>query len=143
MKKAVYSNRIDDQIISHENHMLSVYTQQIKKYMPVFEEIGYSLKVGLVWKSLSRNITTFQRQSFQNGYQCYVYCAVQKDDKDVNIPSTDGEADYYSLSTAWMVSSIYREFYRLNVSLCVSMDDVASDLNDFLSQLKHIGLIAE
>ena len=138
MKKAVYSNRIDDQIISHENHMLSVYTQQIKKYIPVFEEIGCSLKVGLMWKSLSRNTTTFHRESFQNGYQCYIYCVVQKDDKDVNIPSTDGEADYYSLSTAWMVSSIYREFYRLNVSLCVSMDDVASDLKGFLSQLKHI-----
>ena len=50
----------------------------------------------------------------------------------------DGETDYYSLSTAWMVSSIYREFVRLIVSLCVSMDDVASDLNGFLSQLKHI-----
>ena len=138
MKKVVYSNRIDDQIISHENHMLSVYTQQIKKYMPIFEEIGCSLKVGLMWKSLWGNTTTFQRESFQNGYQCYIYCVVQKDDKDVNIPSTDGEADYYSLSTAWMVSSIYRKFYRLNVSLCVSMDDVTSDLNGFLSQLKHI-----
>lgn len=138
MKKSVYSDRIDAQIISHENHLLAEYTREIKKHMPAFEEIGYNLKLGLMWKSLSRNTTTFQRESFQNGYQCYVYCTVQKDDADVNIPSTDGEVDYYSLSTAWMISSIYREFYRLNVSLYVSMDDVDADLNGFLSQLKHI-----
>ena len=137
MKRIVYTNRIDNQIISHENHMLAMYTWQIKKYIPIFEKNGYSLKVGLMWKSLSRNNVTFQRENFQNGYQCYVYCVVQKDNKEVQIPSTDGEADYYSLSTAWMVSSIYREFCWLNLSLCVSMDDVDSDLNGFLSQIKH------
>lgn len=138
MKKTEYSNRIDDQIIAHENHMLGVYTQQIKKYIPLFEERGCSLRVGLMWKSLPRNTTVFQRESFRNGYQCYIYCVVQKDDRDVHIHSIDGEADYYSLSTAWLVSSIYREFYKLTVSLCVSIDDVDADLNSFLTQLKHI-----
>lgn len=36
-----------------------------------------------------------QRGSFRNGYQCYVYCEVQKDGKEVRIDSTDGGGDIY------------------------------------------------
>ena len=77
-----------------------------------------------------------QRGSSQNGYECYVYCDIQKDGKVVCIDSFDGEVDYYLLSTAWMISSIFRHFWKLNVTLCTSMDDIEDDLNDFLLQLK-------
>ena len=50
MKKMVYTNKIDDEIIFHENNMLALYLEKAKKYMPFFEESGYSLKVGLMWK---------------------------------------------------------------------------------------------
>ena len=46
-----------------------------------------------------------------------------------------GEADYYPLSTAWMVSSIFGKFFKLNVELYANTDDADADLNDFLSQL--------
>lgn len=138
MKELVYTGKIDGQIIHHEGHMLALYTEAIKKYIPFFNEYGCSLKVGLMWELLPGDIVSFQRGVFQNGYRCYVYCAVQKDNKDVHIVSTDGEADYYSLSTAWMVSSISRKFCKLTVSLFVSIDDVDTDLRGFLSQLiKH------
>ena len=44
MKKMVYTNKIDDEIIFHENNMLALYLEKAKKYMPFFEESGYSLK---------------------------------------------------------------------------------------------------
>lgn len=78
MKKMVYTNKIDDEIIFHENNMLALYLEKAKKYMPFFEKSGYSLKVGLMWKYFPRDTIILQRGSFQNGYQCYVYCVVQK-----------------------------------------------------------------
>lgn len=137
MKKIVYTNKIDDQIISHENHMLELYIEAIKEYIPRFEEKGYSLKVGLMWNCFPSDTVIFQRCSFQNGYQCYVYCVVQKDGNEVRIGSIDGEADYYPLSTEWMISSICRNFRKLNVMLYESADDIDADLNDLFSQLKH------
>ena len=137
MKKMVYTNKMDDEIIFHENNMLALYLEKIKKYMPLFEESGYSLKVGLMWKYFPRDTVILQRGSFQNGYQCYVYCVVQKDGNEVRIGSIDGEADYYPLSTAWMISSIFRKFFKLNAELYANTDDADADLNDFLSQLKY------
>ena len=137
MRKMVYTNKIDNYIISHENHMLALYKEKIKKYEPLFEEKGYSLKVGFMWDLFPGNSVTFQREKFKDGYQCYVYCVVQNDNNDVHIASVDGEADYYSLSTTWMISSIFRKFCRLSVTLCVSIDDVDTDLMEILSELKH------
>lgn len=82
-----------------------------------------------MWDSYPRNTLAFQRGSFGNGYQCYVYCVVQKDDNYVCIASIDGEADYYTLSTTWMISSIFRKIYKLYVTLYVNMDSVDADLD--------------
>ena len=43
MKKMGYTNKIDVDIISHENNMLALYIEKVKKYLPFFEESGYSL----------------------------------------------------------------------------------------------------
>lgn len=53
------------------------------------------------------------RLPFKNGYECYIYCEVQKDGKEVHIESNDGEADYYALSASWIISSIERSFLKL------------------------------
>ena len=138
MKKMVYTNKIDDVIVFHENNMLALYLDKIREYMPLFEKSGYSLKVGLMWKCFPRDTVILQRERFQNGYQCYVYCVVQKDGNEVRIGSIDGEADYYSLSTAWMISAMFRDLLKLNVTLYEKMSDVAAELNDFLSKCKSI-----
>ena len=130
----VYTKGIDNQIISHENQMLVLYNKKIKKYMPLFEENGYYLKMGLMWKYFPRDTVILQRGRFQNGYECYVYCVVQKDGNEVRVDAIDGEADYYPLSTAWMVSSIVRKFFKLKVELYANTD---ADLSDFASQLKY------
>lgn len=135
MKKMAYTNKIDDDIIHHENNMLALYLEKVNKYIPLFEEKGYSVKVGLMWRYLPKDTVTLQRGNFQNGYQCYVYCVIQKDGHEIRICSIDGEADYYPLSTAWMISSIFRKIFTLNVELYANTDDADVDLNDFLSQL--------
>ena len=137
MKKMTYTKRIDNLIISHENNMLALYIKKVKRYMPLFEKSGYSLKVGLMWKYFPKETVILQRETFKNGYQCYVYCEVQKDGEEVCVDCVDGEADYYSLSTAWMISSIFRKFFKLDVELYENTDDADVDLNDFLTQLKN------
>lgn len=136
MKKITYTNKIDDQIIAHEDCMLDVYREAIKKHTPFFEKMGCSLSVGLMWSYFPKDNVLLQRGSFKNGYQCYVYCVVQKDGKDVCVNSIDGEADYYSLSTAWMISSVSRNFFKLKVLLYDDVDEVDVDLSDLFSQLQ-------
>ena len=137
MKNKVYTKEIDNQIISHENQMLALYNKKIKKYMPLFEKNGYYLKTGLMWKCFPKDTVILQRGRFHNGYECYVYCVVQKDGNEVRVDAIDGEADYYPLSTAWMVSSIVRKFFKLKVELYANTDDADADLSDFASQLKY------
>lgn len=136
MKKMVYTKEIDDVIISHEKNVLALYLERLEDYRPLFEEHGYSLKVNLCWLYFPKPAVMLQRGNFKNGYSCYVTCAVQKYGKDVDVPSTDGEVDYYTLSAAWGVSSICRNFFKLTVSLWDDIDDdLDDDLNDFLSRL--------
>ena len=135
MEKMIYTNSIDNEIIVHENKMLALCLEKANQYKTLFWERGYSLQLGLMWKHFSKDPITLQRTKFQNGYQCYVYCVVQKDGDDVCISSFDGETDYYILSTAWMISSIFRSIFKLKVELYENTDDVDTDLNDFLSQL--------
>ena len=85
MKKMIYTKELDEQIISHEDHMLALYLEKIKEYKPLFEENGVSLKTGLMWSCFPNDTAGFQRTPFQNGYQCYVYCTVLKDGKEVQI----------------------------------------------------------
>lgn len=37
MKKMIYTKELDEQIISHEDHMLALYLEKIKEYKPLFE----------------------------------------------------------------------------------------------------------
>lgn len=139
MKKMLYTKKLDEQIISHEDHMLALYLEKIKGYEPLFEENGVSLKAGLMWSYFPNDNAGFQRTPFRNGYRCYVYCAVLKDGTEVHVDSADGEADYYPLSAQWMISSVFRSFFKLHVTLYEDMEDLETDLNGFLTQLRCAG----
>lgn len=47
----------------------------------------------------------------------------------------DGEADYYSLSAAWMVSAIEKNFFKTKVSLYSDTDDAENDIKDLFRLL--------
>ena len=108
MKKMIYTKELDEQIIFHEDHMLALYLEKIKEYKPLFEENGVSLKTGLMWSCFPNDTAGFQRTPFQNGYQCYVYCTVLKDGKEVQIDSADGEADYSNIMLRCMRTRMIR-----------------------------------
>lgn len=55
--------------------------------------------------------------------------------KEVHIESNDGEADYYALSASWIISSIERSFFKINVSLCSATDDIENDMKEMFQLL--------
>lgn len=138
MTRMAYSTQFVNQIIDHEDDMLSMYAQKIQEYIPSFQKLGYSLRLGLLWINPVHKCKAFSRIKYQNGYQCYVYCSVQKNGEDVTIANTDGEAEYYPLSAEWMISSISRRWFRLIVSFYKSVDDVDEDLQEFLFHLNRM-----
>ena len=132
--KMIYSKQMDSEIYAHEKKMLDIYAQKIQEHSRCFEDRGYELKYGLIWKMALSESTFMSRLDFQNKYECYVYCAVQKNGRDICVNSNNGEADYYSLSTAWMVSSIRKRWGKLEVELFLDIDDVNTEIEEFLRQ---------
>lgn len=137
MKQLNYSEQLDDQIIEQENEMLSGYTQHIEKYKMKFEELGFTLNVGLFWKYFSKDNIMYQRIGFRNGYECYVYYVVEKDGRPVRISSDDGDADYYELSSSTMISCLTKHgILKVKIVLFSDIDEtVDSDLTGFLELL--------
>ena len=111
-KYGPYDKSKAQRIINHEGIMLETYAKIISSYSPLFEQYNCSLEVGLFWIDFPAAKRSNRRLPFHVGYACYVYCEVQRDGKEVHINSIDGEADYYSLSAAWMVSSVDRDFLK-------------------------------
>ena len=85
-----------------------------------------------MWKSFFDDVVSFNRIEFKNGYECFVFCTVQKEARDVAVISSDGEANYYPLSTAWKVSWIKRSFFKLKVLMMDELYDINSHLEDLL-----------
>ena len=59
------------------------------------------MEVGYGWENFLKKEHSTNRLPFKNGYECYIYCEVQKDGTEVRIGSNDGEVDYYVLSVSW------------------------------------------
>ena len=114
--KFAYDKSKAQRIINHEDIMLKTYSKIISTYTSLFEQYDCSLKVRLFWIDFSTERRSNRRLPFRIGYACYVCCEVQRDGKEVQVKSADGEADYYSLSATWMVSSIERSFLKAKVS---------------------------
>ena len=134
--KFVYDKKEDQRNITHEGMMLEAYAKAVACYSPLFAQYGCSLEVSLYWVDFSTRKGYGHRLPFRIGYACYVCCEVQRDGKVVHVKSTDGEADYYTLSTEWMVSSIDRNFFQTKVSL-YSDADKAEDMEELLRKLSN------
>ncbi len=135
--KFEYDQREAQRIRNHEDIMLESYSKIISSYSSLFEQYDCSLEVRLFWIDFSTKKRSDRRLPFHIGYACYVCCEVQRDGKEVNVKSIDGEADYYSLSATWMVSSINRWFFKINVSLYSDTDDIENDMNELLQMLSN------
>lgn len=110
--KFTYDKSKSQSIINHENIMLETYSKIIDSYSSLFEQYDCSLDVSIFWFDFSTEKRSNRRLPFHIGYTCYVCCEVQRDGKEVQVKSADGEADYYSLSATWAVSSIEKTFLK-------------------------------
>ncbi len=132
-----YDKSKAQRIISHEDIMLKTYSKIISTYSSLFEQYNCSLKVRLFWIDFSTDKRSDRRLPFHVGYACYVCCEVQRDGKEVQVKSVDGEADFYLLSATWMVSSIERSFFKAKVSLYSDTDDTESDIKELFRLLSN------
>ena len=133
----VYDKSKEQSIINHEDIMLETYSKIISGYAPLFEQYNCSLDVKLFWFDFSTEKRSNRRLPFHVGYACYVCCEVQKNGKEVYVKSVDGEADYYSLSATWMVSSIERNLFKTKVLLYSDMDDTEKDMKELFQLLSN------
>lgn len=137
LMKFVYTSDKDDEIVKHEKIMLEKCSNILDSYRAIFKEYNCSLEVGYGWENFLKKEHSTNRLPFKNGYECYIYCEVQKDGTEVRIGSNDGEVDYYVLSVSWTVSSIERRFFKLNVSLSSDTDDIENDMNELFQLLSN------
>lgn len=135
--KFVYDASKIQSIINHEDIMFEKYSKIISSYLSLFDQYDCSLEVRLFWVDFSTKKRSNRRLPFDVGYACYVYCEVQRDGKEVHVKSIDGEADYYSLSATWMVSSIERIFLKAKVSLYSNTDDIKNDMKELFQLLSN------
>lgn len=131
----IYTTQKDNSIIKHEELMLKKYSDIIDEYKEPFKKYNCSLKIGHIWTNFVENKSYDSRPPFKNGYQCHIYCEVQRNGKEIHIKSTDGEVDYYALSSSWVISAIERYFFKLKVSLCSATDDIKSDIEELYKLL--------
>ena len=117
--------------------MLKKYSEILETFRKQLERYDCSLEIGMRWTNFLKNEYSVNRLPFKNGYECYIYCEVQKDGKEVCIKSNDGEVDYYPLSASWIISSITRQFFKIKVSLCLATDDINEDINMLFQLLSN------
>ena len=135
--KFAYDKSKAQRIINYEDIMLKTYSKIISTYTSLFEQYDCSLKVRLFWIDFSTEKCSDRRLPFHVGYACYVCCEVQRDGKEIQVKSVDGEADFYLLSATWMVSSIERSFLKAKVSLYSDTDDIENDMKELFRLLSN------
>lgn len=133
-----------EEIKCFETEMFKKYKEIVDLYVPLFYKSECTLKLELGWTNSLRKTWSAEGLPLINGYECCVYCIIEKNGKEVHIKSDDGEADYYVLEASWMISLVCRRFHKLRVSLFYeSVNNVDNDLKHLLSQLKNIEEILE
>lgn len=138
-----YSAKKSVRIETHEARMLNAYAQALKQYEPEIERHGCSLKVNLCWRDpVSGNTELTQRPAFQEGYVCWVHCALQRDGENAYVNYIfDGERiGKCELSRKWRISEIFWGYVGQRVFLQTKVtEDMIYDMQNILSDL-HMGV---
>lgn len=134
----IYASDKDEIIIKHEEIMLKKYSNIILGYKSKFEPYNCSLKVGCGWMNLLKKEHLTNRLPFKNGYECYVYCRVERNGEVIRYEDKEGEVDYYDLSLSWNISLISRFFFHLNVFLYTDTADVIEEMERLLKIAKDL-----
>lgn len=128
-----------EEIINYENENFKMYTNIMNRYFGLFKKRGYTLKVDMRWKNFYDKTWSVERLPMQAGYECHIFCIVEKNGKEVVVKSTyGGETVYYPLVSDWEINFIYRRFNRLKVRYSPVTDGVVDELDDLLLQLNDV-----
>lgn len=132
-----YKPSLDSFIEFYEKQMFEKYNKLIEKYYSSFNEFGCSLRVKIFWSDFFSQKCSDERLKFHNGYERYVCCEVIRNDSVVNIISDDGEADYYTLETSFIITSIEKHIFKLKVKFYPGNPDFDAELKHFIKMLKN------
>lgn len=133
-----FDKRKEKELFDFELEMFAKYKKLIGSYNHLFEEAGCELNLRMEWRNENQKIYSRNRISIENGYGCYIQCLVEKGGDVIKVKCNDGEADYYLIETSWMISSVYRYFRKLRVSLYTDLEDVDSDISELLTQSREL-----
>lgn len=123
-------------IRSFEAQAFSACRDIVNRYIPFFAQYGCTLKLGQEWENSIRKVWSLDRLPFKNGYACKIYCEVQKSEVPLTVKSNDGEADFYYVSSCWVISTIFRRGFRLKVDLIPIASSAAEDLDELLKTVQ-------
>jgi hypothetical protein len=125
------------EICNFEENALSKCNDIVNSYLLAFAQYGYTLKVCQEWTNFLKRTRSNQRLPFINGYECQIYCEVQKNGVPVKVKRND-EYDFSILADVWVVSSIYRKWFKLAVDLVPIENFVAEDVEELLKSVRSI-----
>lgn len=119
----IYTSDKRDEIIRQEKIMFEKYSYALEGYRKIIEGHNYSLMIGMgrsnvhEKKLLEKQKNLKEAKIFKNGYQCYAWCLVEKDDEAVEIESEECQGFYEILGAEWQISEIKRDFLKLKARL--------------------------
>lgn len=125
--KFQYNINKDSLIIAYENKMLIKYINYINNldiindFYPLCDKYNCSIKIGLSWINEHNKKYSNCRVPFTKGYYCCVYFELQKSGDVLCVKSYNNEADYYPISTSWIITASSNSFYKktkFNIELC-------------------------
>ena len=116
---------MDRVIGNHEISALNMFGEVADSYTKKFAKYNCKIKVTLIWRNFLDDTISSRRLPFINGYACYVYCEIQRRGKTVRFADDEEEVSYFEMAFSLNISSITREFWKLNVTLVNEIEDAS------------------
>ena len=127
-----------EKIYAFEAQALSDCFDIINSYLPLFEQHGYTLKIGQEWGNFIKKTWSTERLPIINGYECKIYCEVQKDGDPVVINANNEYSSTNRLASIWTVSAVSRKWFKLAVDLVPIKNFVAEDIEELLASVRSL-----
>lgn len=150
MIKFKFPSQIGKVICEHEAEMLKIYQKIINGYVPVISKYNCTIKIGFSWENRLRNVYSFERLPFKVGYECKIFCEIQKDghlvrvdysdgkgDRLVNAESNEGDVGYDLLFAVWSITRIDFWFFNKEKGVIINndIDDIKEQMDELIELL--------
>ena len=123
-----------EEICNFEEKALSNCTNIVNSYLPIFAQHGCTLKICREWTNFIKKTSSNERLPLMNGYECQIYCEVQRDGAPVMVRGDD-ECPFDILAANWVISAISRRWFKLAVDLVPIENFIAEDIEELLESV--------